>query len=461
MIVKADTIFTTCVIGGNGFIGKAVVEALLAQQRKVIVVGRAPSPGALPAGVTYVVNNKNNNHNAPLREVLNQSDEVINLAYATIPQTSFQHPVDDIVLNLPEAVHLFELAATLPIRKFISVSSGGTVYGRVDTSPITETHSTLPLSPYGITKLAIEKYAHMYFDNYGLPTISVRPSNAFGSGQRPYSGQGFIGTAISSILDGRTITMFGNQGTVRDYLYVADMARGSMENVTKVPKVTVIIPNYNHSPYLPKRIESVLNQIYTDFEVILLDDCSPDNSREIIASYAAKDGRINVVLNEYNSGSTFKQWNKGIGLAKGKYIWIAESDDYADVSFLKTLVAELEKDERVGVAYCDSWDINEENVVISNRDSFYSNLDAILWKNNFVLEGKSLLSDFMSYRNIIPNASAAVIRKSVLTEVGSADETFRLNGDWVFWAKILAVSYVAFVSEKLNYFRQHTNNVRS
>jgi UDP-glucose 4-epimerase len=217
--------FTTCVIGGSGFIGRAVVDALLARNRRVIVVGRSPLASPLPAEVTYVIN-ADSRHSAPLREALNQVDEVINLAYATIPQTSFQHPVDDIVLNLPEAVALFELCSTLAIRKFVGVSSGGTVYGRTLQGPVNEDYPTLPLSPYGITKLAIEKYAHMYFENRGLPAVAVRPSNAFGARQRPYVGQGFIGTAIASIIDGKTINLFGEQGTIRDYLYVKDMAEG-------------------------------------------------------------------------------------------------------------------------------------------------------------------------------------------------------------------------------------------
>jgi glycosyltransferase involved in cell wall biosynthesis len=77
-----------------------------------------------------------------------------------------------------------------------------------------------------------------------------------------------------------------------------------------MPKVSVIIPNYNHARYLRGRIESVLRQTYRDFEVILLDDCSTDDSRSILGEYV-KDPRVRIDFNEVNSGSTFKQWNKG------------------------------------------------------------------------------------------------------------------------------------------------------
>ncbi|WP_460618456.1 NAD-dependent epimerase/dehydratase family protein [Hymenobacter ruber] len=220
------SVAVTCVIGGAGFIGRAVVDELLQQGRRVVVVGREATPApALPAGVEYVANPTGNDDEL-LRRVLSKVNEVIDLAYATVPKTSFQDPVHDILVNLPTAVRLFELAASLPIRKFVWISSGGTVYGRTKAPFLTEEHLTEPISPYGITKLAIEKYAHMYFESQGLPVVCVRPSNAFGEGQRTYSGQGFIATAIASILDGRELSLYGEEGTVRDYLYVQDVARG-------------------------------------------------------------------------------------------------------------------------------------------------------------------------------------------------------------------------------------------
>src|SRR5258708_2534765 len=95
------------------------------------------------------------------------------------------------------------------------------------------------------------------------------------------------------------------------------------------PTASVIIPNYNHARYLRKRIDSVVGQTYQNFELILMDDCSTDESRSILSEYV-KDPRVRIELNEKNSGSTFKQWNKGVALARGQYVWVAESDDYAD-----------------------------------------------------------------------------------------------------------------------------------
>jgi len=228
-------------------------------------------------------------------------------------------------------------------------------------------------------------------------------------------------------------------------------------------RVSVVIPNYNHARYLAQRIDSVLNQSFQDFEILLLDDCSPDNSREILTAYAARDSRIQLVFNEQNSGSTFKQWNKGIALAKGEYVWLAESDDYADPDFLATLVSRLDADADVGLAYCDSFSVDENGAPMPMPiwEPFLAELDDTLWKQDFTRPGLELVLRFMSYRNLIPNASAVLLRRSTLMQVGPADESYRVLGDWLFWARILAVSKVAFVARPLNYFRTHRNNVRS
>ena len=124
------------------------------------------------------------------------------------------------------------------------------------------------------------------------------------------------------------------------------------------PKVSVVVPNYNHARFLPKRIDSILGQTFQDFELILLDDCSTDDSRSILSRYA-DDPRVRIEFNAVNSGSTFKQWNKGVRLARGEYVWLAESDDYADERLLERLVSVLEAEPEVTFAYCRSWRISE------------------------------------------------------------------------------------------------------
>ena len=104
------------------------------------------------------------------------------------------------------------------------------------------------------------------------------------------------------------------------------------------PLVSVIIPNYNHAPYLDERIRSIAGQSFQDFEIILLDDCSTDQSISILNKWAKHPKISHFIVNKQNSGSTFLQWEKGFSLAKGKYIWIAESDDVAHPDFLNITV---------------------------------------------------------------------------------------------------------------------------
>jgi UDP-glucose 4-epimerase len=214
-----------CVIGGAGFIGSHLVELLVTRGRQVTVIDQETTPAqTLSEGVCYVSGDYGDRDF--LRVVLEGKKEIIDLAYATVPKTSFESPVNDIISNLPASVNLFEVASSLEIHKLIVVSSGGVVYGLSNNLPIPETHPTNPISPYGITKLAVEKYAFMFHRISSLPVILVRPSNAYGERQKPFTGQGFVATAIASILKGREIMIYGNQGTIRDYIHAKDLVRG-------------------------------------------------------------------------------------------------------------------------------------------------------------------------------------------------------------------------------------------
>lgn len=215
---------STCIVGGAGFIGDHLTRRLAAQGRRVVVLGRRPVPTTpLPEGVAYVCGDYADR--ATLRRVLEGVDEVVDLAYATAPQTSFADPILDITANLPASVGLLQEALAARVRRVVLASSGGTVYGVARSLPITEDHPTKPISPYGITKLAIENYAWMYHALSNLAVVVVRPANAYGEGQRALSGQGFIAAAIHAVLARRPVELYGD-GAVRDYIHVSDVASG-------------------------------------------------------------------------------------------------------------------------------------------------------------------------------------------------------------------------------------------
>lgn len=215
---------STLVIGGSGYIGAYLVPQLMATGRKVTVLGRGVMPRyELPKNAIYISGDFANIELTS--RLLDTHHEVINLAYATVPNTSFDNPLADLLQNLPATVQLFSEVADRG-SKLVLVSSGGTVYGEANELPIHETHRTKPISPYGVTKLTLENYAYLYAATHGLKFVCVRPANAYGVGQMPFVGQGFVSTAMASAIRGLSIKIFGKYGTVRDYLYVSDVASG-------------------------------------------------------------------------------------------------------------------------------------------------------------------------------------------------------------------------------------------
>ena len=227
MSVPTEQQKTKClIVGGSGFIGSHVVKALSKKDNyQIFVIGRSILPKQpLPESVRYIQFDINSDS---IDRLLDQGfDQVIDLAYSSVPMTSFINPVQDVENNLPSAVNLIRACSQLKLKKFLFISSGGTVYGNPLHLPIDESHPTNPMSPYGITKLAVEKYAMMYHQLRGLPVVIVRPGNPYGPNQMGNLGQGFVGTAIFSILSGKTIQIFGEKGTIRDYIYISDLADG-------------------------------------------------------------------------------------------------------------------------------------------------------------------------------------------------------------------------------------------
>lgn len=233
-----------------------------------------------------------------------------------------------------------------------------------------------------------------------------------------------------------------------------------------MPKVAVIVPNYNHARYLPRRIESVLNQTYSDLELLILDDMSPDNSREVIEHYRA-DSRVRVAYNAVNSGGTYLQWKKGIAETSSEYIWIAESDDYADPRLLQRLVQKLDEHSSVGMAVCESVLVDECDHRLGIYGDTFST-DAALrsfcypaGKSDLTLSGREYCKKYMLPWNTIPNASAILFRRAAFERINGPVTDMRICGDWLTYCRILMNFDISRVSDPLNYFRTHKNNVRN
>jgi glycosyltransferase involved in cell wall biosynthesis len=226
-----------------------------------------------------------------------------------------------------------------------------------------------------------------------------------------------------------------------------------------MPKVSVIVPSYNHACFLRRRIDSVLQQTYQDFELILLDDCSADNRRDILSSYAG-DPRVRIEFNAANSGSTFKQWNKGVGLTRGECVWIAESDDYADARLLERLVGVLDSEPKVASAYCRSWRVSAEDTLDGFGDFYLDYFQTSRWTADYLADGYEEWQKYFVLCNIVPNVSAVFFRKASYEQAGGADESYRLGEDWKLLASMALTGKVTYLGEPLNYFRFHDQSVR-
>lgn len=227
------------------------------------------------------------------------------------------------------------------------------------------------------------------------------------------------------------------------------------------PKVSVIVPNYNHARYLPQRLDSILAQSFRDFELLVLDDCSTDNSQDVIRSYQQQHPFIQTIFNTTNSGSTFAQWNKGVALAKGQYIWLAESDDVAHPDLLAHLVPLLDTHQNVGIAFAQSMLIDENGCSLHSFLAHYKFVfQSDRWEQDFIFDGRRECAEYLMYHNTIPNASGALFRKTAYLAAGGAEPTWKLNGDWYFYVKVLLQSDLAFVAQHLNFFRMHTQTQR-
>lgn len=213
------------------------------------------------------------------------------------------------------------------------------------------------------------------------------------------------------------------------------------------PFVSVIIPNYNHAQYLQQRLDSVFNQTYQNFEVIILDDKSTDNSLEIINSYKNNPHVSQIVINDKNSGSTFKQWDKGIKFSRGELIWIAESDDYNELTFLEELISEWKKHKDVVVAY-SLYVPFFENKFLKFKE-----------RKNQCFDGNSFAKKRMARSCCICNASGAVFKRSVYDKIEKDFLTFKSSGDYMFWSSILQYGKVLKINKNLTYWRKSSGSV--
>lgn len=223
-------------------------------------------------------------------------------------------------------------------------------------------------------------------------------------------------------------------------------------------KVSIILPSYNYARFLDERIQTLLAQTFRDFELIVTDDASTDNSREVIAQYSHDDRLITEYFDK-NSGSAYQRWNDGAARARGDYLLFAGADDTCSPKLLEELVRILDSNSRVQIAYCQSWKIDDAGNRTGCMTEHTKLLDEERWAKDYLVSGQEELL-FLLERNTIPNASAALLRRDAFEAIGGFDTTLKLSADWLMWAKLCECGDIAYVAEPLNSFRFHSGSVR-
>ena len=230
-------------------------------------------------------------------------------------------------------------------------------------------------------------------------------------------------------------------------------------------KISVAVPNYNYEKFLLQRIYSILNQNIKIYELLLLDDCSTDNSRELIDQLEEElKPYINVKkkYNETNGGTAFKQWRKGYEESTGDYLWIAEADDYCDSNFLENVVEPILKEKDVVLSYTDTAFIDKDGYIIMK--SIKNEIDLLKtshWNHDYINDGVEEIKNYSYLNCTVSNVSSVLFKKGEYDEFFEEAGKLKQAGDWLFYLDVMSTGKVAYKNKALNYYRLHGDNVTS
>jgi len=239
---------------------------------------------------------------------------------------------------------------------------------------------------------------------------------------------------------------------------------GGKDRTSSAPLLSIIVPNYNHAPFLEERLNSIKHQSFRNYELIVLDDASSDDSLSVL-QHELQGWQHQLVVNSHNSGSPCSQWLKGIALARGDFIWIAESDDSCAPDFLASLIPHLEQG--ACLAYCRSAAIDATGADISASTLYWPDqLDRHLWHQPFTTSSHDFCQRLMSRANCIPNASAVVFRREsalACLAIKAELQDLLFCGDWIFWFHYLAQGNqpICFDPQPRSRFRCHAATTRA
>jgi len=222
------------------------------------------------------------------------------------------------------------------------------------------------------------------------------------------------------------------------------------------PLVSVVIPSYNYARHLDRRLESILGQTFQDFEVIVHDDGSTDDSLEVLQKYERR-GNVRVVAHSKNRG-VFEMWRRGIQEAAGELIWVAEADDLCEPDFLQGLVGHFD-DPAVKLAYCQSHVIDDDDKELGDYTLAFPEISSTKWLAPYQQSLEMELRDGLAVENFLVNASSVLFRKPDRRVLAGFPGEFRLAGDWHLYLQVARGGDIAYVPQRLSRHRRHPGSV--
>lgn len=229
-------------------------------------------------------------------------------------------------------------------------------------------------------------------------------------------------------------------------------------------RISVVVPNYNYADHLKERLESIFDQNYPIYEIIILDDNSSDDSINVIETVCNRKQReFTLIKNKKNSGSVFRQWKKAGEIAKGEILWIAEADDSADECFLSHLVSRW--NESIIMGFTDSKQIDENGTLLGDSYNFYFNETTKALETSKVFDSEQLISEVLGVKNLILNVSGVIFNTQAFQEtMNNIQEElfkFKVAGDWRLYLELAKNDSSKFIysSESLNIHRRHSKSV--
>lgn len=231
-----------------------------------------------------------------------------------------------------------------------------------------------------------------------------------------------------------------------------------MSDVVKSGLVSIVVASYNHAEYLEQRMDSLINQTYQNIEILVIDDCSTDNSVAVLRSYESHP-KVRLIIREKNGGWVAVS-NQGVEISSGEFIIFANCDDACKPQLIERLVKVMYENPSAGISFCRSLMIDEDGNLLGDDYEVREKSFKMRCSNDVLLKQKEV-NRFLLHSCVIPNLSAALFRRESYKTAGGLTSAYRVCSDWALFFKVVENYDVAYVAQPLNEFRQHKTTIRS